>query len=341
VTARAGPTPEAIEQFNTGLSRFWHPVCIDDDLPLDAPLGVELLGRALVVVRLKGGLACFDDLCRHFGAALSIGEVVDGNLRCRYHGWTYDRDGKVVDIPARRDLPIPREACVESHPVQERYGLVWVCLAAEAAADIPAYPEAADAKYHRTPYRDYKPWAASATRIVMAALDDTHFPWVHPGTLGDPARPEPPDHQCSIEKDHVLATYSIEQPANISVGSTGWGTGVETVTYTNRAYPTVIHLQKKAPGGIFALYQAMQPLAHNRARIYLQVARNYDLDPAQDERYLEFEDGIQDQDRPVVESQRPWLLPPLSSRLMLYVRPADLPLITYQKWMEELGIPQL
>jgi len=26
---------------------------------------------------------------------------------------------------------------------------------------------------------------------------------------------------------------------------------------------------------------------------------------------------------------------------MLYVRPADLPLIAYQKWMEELGVPQI
>jgi vanillate O-demethylase monooxygenase subunit len=42
----------------------------------------------------------------------------------------------------------------------------------------------------------------------------------------------------------------------------------------------------------------------------------------------------------VVESQRPWLLPPLSSRMMLYIRPADLPLVAYQRWLEELGIPQ-
>jgi vanillate O-demethylase monooxygenase subunit len=85
----------------------------------------------------------------------------------------------------------------------------------------------------------------------------------------------------------------------------------------------------------------MQPIAHNRSRIFLQVARNFDLDPARDESYLAFEDVIQSQDKPVVESQRPWLLPPLSSRLMLYVRPADLPLIEYQRWMEELGIPQI
>jgi len=33
-------------------------------------------------------------------------------------------------------------------------------------------------------------------------------------------------------------------------------------------------------------------------------------------------------------------VPPLSSRMMLYVRPADLPLVAFQKWLEELSIPQ-
>ena len=34
------------------------------------------------------------------------------------------------------------------------------------------------------------------------------------------------------------------------------------------------------------------------------------------------------------------LLPPLSSRMMLHVRPADLPLVAFQKWLEGLHIPQ-
>jgi vanillate O-demethylase monooxygenase subunit len=139
----------------------------------------------------------------------------------------------------------------------------------------------------------------------------------------------------------MVATYSVEQPANVSLGSAEGATGLETVAYTNHAYPSTIRLQKEAPGGHFVLFQTMQPLAHNRSRIYLQVARDFDRDPGRDETYLAFEDVIQSQDRPVVESQRPWLLPPLSSRLMLYVRPADLPLITYQRFMEGLGIPQV
>lgn len=43
----------------------------------------------------------------------------------------------------------------------------------------------------------------------------------------------------------------------------------------------------------------------------------------------------------MIESQRPWLLPPLSARMSLYVRPADLPLIEFQRWLEELELPQL
>jgi len=335
------PTAEAIEAFNSGMSGFWHPVALSAELTAERPLGVELLGRRLALARLGDGISAFDDLCRHFGAALSIGAIVDGCLRCAYNGWTYDDHGVVVDIPARRGLAIPREAKVACYRAVDAYGLVWVCLAEHPKADLPAYPEFGDETFVKTPYRTYDGWAAAATRIVMAALDDTHFPWVHPGILGDPSKPEPPDHKAWVEGDHLVASYTIEQPANISLGSADGATGLEPVTYTNNCFPSTIRLHKQAPGGVFILFQTMQPIAHNRSRIFLQVARNFVLDPARDESYLAFEDVIQSQDRPVVESQRPWLLPPLSSRLMLYVRPADLHLIAYQKWMEALGIPQI
>jgi len=335
------PSAEAIATFTKGLGRFWQPVASAAEVT-SRPHAVELLGRSLVLARLDGTVVAFEDLCRHFGAALSVGEIIDGrHLRCAYHGWSYDSTGRCVDIPSRRGVPIPREARVAGFPALEAYGLIWVCLAGEPAAELPSYPEYADPSFHRTAVRVYEPWAASATRIVMAALDDTHFPWVHPGTLGDPAHPEPPDHSVELVGDHLVASYSIEQPANVSLGSAEGASGLETVTYTNHVWPTTVRLVKNAPGGNFVLFQAMQPIAHDRSRIFLQVARDFDLDPAHDASYIDFEDVIQSQDQPIVESQRPWLLPPLKSRLMLYVRPADLPLIAFQKWMEELGLPQV
>jgi vanillate O-demethylase monooxygenase subunit len=346
VIASQTPGTEAVVAYSAALARFWQPVCPAAEVT-DRPRFIQLLDRPLTVVRLDGRLACFDDVCRHMGSSLSLGTVVPGPegagevLRCAYHGWSYDGSGRCVDIPARRGVAIPRDARVHAYPVRERYGLAWVCLAGEAAAEIPDFPEYDDRRFHKTPLRVYDPWAASAPRIVMGALDDTHFPWVHPGLLGDPGHPEPPDHTAYREGDYLVSTYSILQPANETISGAEAGGGLETVTYTNWCTPSSIRLLKEGPAGRYSLYEVVCPVAHDRSLIFLQMARDFDTDAARDADYIAFEDVIQEQDRPVVESQRPWLLPPLSSRLMLYVRPADLPLIAYQKWMEELGVPQI
>lgn len=331
----------AVSAFFAGLEPFWHPVLRADRLGAQ-PVLVELLGRPLALARLGDGLACLDDVCRHLGASLSLGAVTEaGGLRCPYHGWTYDRRGVCVDIPARRDAPIPRDARVRSYHVQERYGLVWVCLAEEPAAGVPEFPEHDDPCYHKTPLQEYEPWEASAPRVIMGALDDTHFPWVHPGLLGDPGHPEPPDHEAHEEGQYVVSSYAILQPANETISGADVGGDLETVRYTNYCTPTSIRLLKVGPAGTYAIFQAVTPVRHDRAIVFLQMARDFDTDPARDADYMAFEDRIQEQDRPVVESQRPWLLPPLSARLQLYVRPADLPLVLFQRRLEELGIPQM
>jgi phenylpropionate dioxygenase-like ring-hydroxylating dioxygenase large terminal subunit len=327
--------------YHASLEPFWHPVVPSEELG-GSPTGVQLLGRALVVVRLEGEAVAFDDVCRHLGAALSLGEVVaDGcRLRCPYHGWSYDRSGRCVDIPARRGANIPREARVRAYPTCEKYGLVWVCLDEEPVAEVPALPEFELEEMHRGPLRDYGEWRASSPRIVMAALDDTHFPWVHPGILGDPAHPEPPDHRVYREGDYVVATYDMLQPANETVSTNGGEGVMERVTYTNYVTPTSIRLVKDSAAGRYVIWQVATPIAHDRSRIFSRQLRSFDTDPSRDPDYERLQDTILAQDKPIVESQRPWLLPPLSSRMMLYVRPADLPLVAFQKWLEELDIPQ-
>ena len=222
------PAAEAVAAYNAAMARFWQPVCAAAEVGA-GPHFVELLDRPLTVVRLDGELACFDDVCRHLGASLSLASVVPGPggegqvLRCAYHGWSYDRSGRCVDIPARRDAPIPRDARVRAYPVAERYGLLWVCLEGESTAGIPEFPEFDDPGFHLTPLRVYEPWACSAPRIVMGALDDTHFPWVHPGLLGDPEHPEPPEHRAWVEGEYLMSTYSTLQPANeIRLPSSHW-----------------------------------------------------------------------------------------------------------------------
>lgn len=199
---------EKVQSYYESLAPLWHPVCTSRELS-DTPVPARLLGRQIVLARLDGEAVAFDDLCRHLGAALSLGEVVDvagsSCLRCPYHGWSYDGSGRCVDIPARRGASIPREARVSSYRVREAYGLVWVCLQ-EPAWEIPAFPEYEDGRFHvLDEIITYGPWRASAPRVIMAALDDTHLPWVHPGILGDRDHPEPPDHSNWWEEDYLEA----------------------------------------------------------------------------------------------------------------------------------------
>lgn len=342
------PSRESIQAYYEGMRPFWHPVLPAADLPDQQPVGVELLGEGVVLARLGDRIVAMQDLCRHFQTRLSLGEVVEHEgqpcVMCIYHGWAYDAEGQCVSIPQLApEREIPREARVPVYQVREAYGLIWVCLTDTPTFDIPAFPELDDPAFHPGPLRVYAPWEASAPRVIMGALDDTHFPWVHPGFLGDRSNTDPPDHKVWREERTLMSQYSIVQPRNVSTADTSVdvsANGEEVITYTNYVgIPGVIRLVKDGEGGTqYIIWAAMCPHRYNSTTTFWRVARNYDLDPAHDQNYEDFEDQVRAQDKPVVESQRPWLLPPFWTKIELPLRPADLPLIEYQKWLEELGI---
>ena len=140
--------PAAFPDF-AGLRRCWHPVCYSSKLDGD-PLPVDLLGEPVVVYRGSSGAAhALTDVCAHRGTALSLGHVVNGELRCPYHGWQYGSDGVCTWIPQRADASkVPGKARVASFQCQERYGIVWVTLE-EPRWPLPDVPELEDPEWVR------------------------------------------------------------------------------------------------------------------------------------------------------------------------------------------------
>lgn len=102
--------------------------------------------------------------------------------------------------------------------------------------------------------------------------------------------------------------------------------------------PGVIKLAKETPSGRYVVWRATSPLDHRTCRNFWTFARDYDLDPERDDAYREFSTHVRQEDKPIIASQRPWLLPPFWTQIEMPMRPGDLPLITHQKWFEELGI---
>ena len=104
------------------LENYWHPIARCGEVS-DQPRRFHLLGTELVAFRDDDGVAVFKDVCIHRGSALSLGSVIDGRLRCAYHGWEYDRAGTCVKIPS---LPpgssVPNKA--RRSPIGSRSGTI-------------------------------------------------------------------------------------------------------------------------------------------------------------------------------------------------------------------------
>lgn len=337
-----GPSPKAIKAFLGGMSKFWQPVARSDSLKAGEILAVRLLNRPIALARLDGKLTAVLDVCRHYQAQLSLGEiaVVDGKqaIQCPYHGWAYGEGGACVRIPQFPEgRKIPATAAVPSFRVTEALGLIWVCLTEQPTFGMADFPEFDDPKFRIVTLDEDIPTRTASTRMIMGTLDDTHFPWVHEGILGERDKPEPPDHEVARNGSVLTVNYDIIQPASLSSGATDGGD--VSVEYRNEVHmPNVIRLGKNTPSGRYVVWLTTCPIDHKTCRNFWTFARDYDLDPDRDAVYQEFSTHVRMQDKPIIESQRPWLLPPFWTQIEMPLRPGDAPLIAYQKWLEELEI---
>ena len=124
------------------LLREWFAIAWSREVVAGQPLARRLLGRDVVLWRSADGLHCWRDLCIHRGAKLSLGTVRNDCLVCPYHAWEYNTAGQCVLIPAQPNLPPPAKARAEVYRAQERYGMVWVCLAPgriDPSGDVPQF----------------------------------------------------------------------------------------------------------------------------------------------------------------------------------------------------------
>jgi phenylpropionate dioxygenase-like ring-hydroxylating dioxygenase large terminal subunit len=292
------------------LTPYWHPVALGTDVTRQ-PMRVVLLDRPIVLFRDDLGVVGFRDLCVHRGTALSLGTVTEeGNLRCPYHGWQYDRTGACVRIPARPEgSPIPRTARALKYHVQEAYGLVWVCIG-EPASPIPPFPggEFDDPEW-RTFFAFSEEWDTSAGRILENFCDWTHLPFVHDGVLGTPALAQvtPSEVTESDDDDGYSIRYSYDQ---IDQSEIYGGGGQRSIRRDFVVYlPFFANLYKTLPTGERNLLtMALCPHSARRTTLYLWISRDHDFERP-DEEYREFSRVVFAQDKRVVETQRPEQIP--------------------------------
>ena len=136
------------------LQRFWNPVIPSADVA-NKPVGLKYFGQDIVLWRdSTGAISALEDRCQHRTARLSAGWVDGDALVCGYHGWNYATDGKCIKIPQQPELA-PKvcgaRARARRFHAEDRYGYVWVCLAAEPLTGIPEFEEDGAPGFRRIP----------------------------------------------------------------------------------------------------------------------------------------------------------------------------------------------
>jgi phenylpropionate dioxygenase-like ring-hydroxylating dioxygenase large terminal subunit len=306
----------------------WHVVAAAAQLREGKPLAVRLLDEDVVLWRVGGAIAAWRDLCVHRGTRLSLGRVEGQHLICPYHGWTYNQDGQCIRFPAHPQQKPPATARATVYQAQEKYGWIWVTLG-QPVHDVPTFVQWNDTSFRKVACGPYL-IQASGPRAIENFLDVTHFPYVHQGLLGDPAHPEVDDYEVEVSADGVTAKdISVWQP-----DPDGTGQGAR-VTYTYRVLrPLTATFIKSSTGPKFAMYFTITPLSERQSLAWMYVAMDYGN--LTDEQIRQFQDDIIKQDIPIVESQRPELLP-LDLQAELHLR-SDRTAIAYRKWLRALGL---
>ena len=328
------------------LLREWFAVAWSSEVESGKTLAHRLLGRELVLWREHdGSLHCWLDLCIHRGARLSLGVVRSGVSRagknsdhtdclvCPYHGWAYAGSGECVAIPAQPDLAPPEKARAENFLVQERFGVVFVCLAdasSEPARDLPEFSIAEEAGFRvllAGPYR----FRALGPRLVENFLDVAHLGIVHEGLLGETNRAEIAEYEVGMGSRGPKAdAIAVWQP-----NPDGMGAGA-MVSYAYEVLgPLTASFVKTHADKRFGILMQVAPVdgEFSEARMVMTMDYGHDL-PA--EELIAFQDKVARQDKAVVESQRPELLP-VDLQAELHLK-SDRMAIAYRRWLREIGL---
>lgn len=121
------------------LRRYWHPFGIASDAT-DTPRKVRMLGEDLILFRDGQGRAgLVHNRCCHRGTTLYYGKVEADGIRCCYHGWLFDVEGRTLDMPCEPEGGMHKERYRQPwYPVVDYHGMLFTYMGPSAAK--PPFP---------------------------------------------------------------------------------------------------------------------------------------------------------------------------------------------------------
>jgi phenylpropionate dioxygenase-like ring-hydroxylating dioxygenase large terminal subunit len=104
----------------------WYLLVESASLGIGDVRALRYFGRDLVLFRTESGRAVLAEAhCPHMGAHLGYGGTIDGEgIRCPFHNWCFNAEGKCVDVPYAKVPGRPPKVSISTWQVREHSGLI-------------------------------------------------------------------------------------------------------------------------------------------------------------------------------------------------------------------------
>lgn len=199
------------------LRSYWQPIAAVEEMPIGGdPMPVRIMSEDLVLFRDdQDRLGLIGRFCPHRGTDLSYGRVEDGGLRCLYHGWLMNKEGKCLDQPAE---PAGKKFCHKvshvAYPVQEKGGCIWAYMGEGEPPLIPDFEFLTAPEPNRLTFRVIQ--MCNWLQGLESSTDPAHTTYLHRRPVGTP----------SERSDSDISELRGTEPPEIATANTSFGTRI-------------------------------------------------------------------------------------------------------------------
>ncbi|MEY3006481.1 MAG: hypothetical protein RI942_823 [Pseudomonadota bacterium] len=259
----------------------WFVVAESSELD-QGPMALRFFGRDLALYRGESGRPIMlDAYCKHMGTHLTAsdsamivknGKQIEGDsIRCPYHGWRYNSEGHVDDIPGH-DGPCPKSASIRSYPVVDNMGCIMMWFdeeGQEPTYDAPFLKEWDDPQWIHWELDHLGELDIHPQEVLDNMSDMRHL---------EPTHGQPCEYFENEAKDHVYIQRQggvMQLYGNVNLYTTTWYTGpgillskqvwADTVQYELIVNTPVEDGRIKAWHGCLVKGTSIPPTAEDRA----------------------------------------------------------------------------
>ena len=165
------------------MRRYWQPIATVQDLDQEEVLPLRRFGEDLVLYKTtNGAIGLVQERCPHRSASLAYGIPDEEGIRCPYHGWYFNGEGRCLEQPyddtENPESTFKDKITVDAYPVEVMGGLIWTYMGPkEKQPLLPQWEGFVREGVNREIGTTDLP--CNWLQCMENSLDPVHFEWLH------------------------------------------------------------------------------------------------------------------------------------------------------------------